>query len=126
MEKFQAAIERLLVPVAAKLNGERHISAVRDAFILSFPLTMAGSLMVLINNVFLAPDGFLGKICHLHDVAPWLADYQTLFSPVIKGSTNIYAILIFSISTASLDSKGKSTFLKPAWFVCFVFLAYNV
>lgn len=39
---------------------------------------------------------------------------------------NIYAILIFSISTASLDSKGKSTFLKPAWFVCFVFLAYNV
>ncbi|MDD6793834.1 MAG: PTS sugar transporter subunit IIC [Clostridiaceae bacterium] len=108
MEKFQAAIEKLLVPVAAKLNGQRHVSAIRDAFILSFPLTMAGSLMVLINNVFLAPDGFLGKICHLHDVAPWLADYQTLFSPVIKGSTNIYAILITFLIARNLAKDLKA------------------
>ena len=45
MEKFQAQIERILVPLASKLNSQRHICSVRDAFILTFPLTMAGSLM---------------------------------------------------------------------------------
>ena len=43
MDKFQGAIEKLLVPIAAKINSQRHICAVRDAFILSFQLTMAGS-----------------------------------------------------------------------------------
>ena len=62
MEKFQNGIESVLVPIAAKLNSQRHICAVRDAFILTFPLTMAGSLMVLINSVFLSPDGFVCKM----------------------------------------------------------------
>ena len=65
MDKFQGAIEKLLVPIAAKINSQRHICAVRDAFILSFPLTMAGSLMVLLNNVFLSPDGFIIKMLKL-------------------------------------------------------------
>ena len=30
MEKFQAGIERFLVPIAAKLNSQRHICAVRE------------------------------------------------------------------------------------------------
>ena len=33
MDKFQSIIERLLVPLATKLNAQRHICAVRDAFI---------------------------------------------------------------------------------------------
>ena len=33
MEKFQAQIERILVPLASKLNSQRHICSVRDAFI---------------------------------------------------------------------------------------------
>ena len=53
MEKFQAGIERVLVPLATKLNSQRHICAVRDSFILSFPLTMAGSLMVLLKLCFI-------------------------------------------------------------------------
>ena len=62
MEKFQEGIERVLVPLASKLNSQRHICAVRDAFILSFPLTMAGSLMTLLNFVLLSPDGFIAKL----------------------------------------------------------------
>jgi len=65
MEKFQEGIERVLVPLASKLNSQRHICAVRDAFILSFPLTMAGSLMTLLNFVLLSPDGFIAKLLRL-------------------------------------------------------------
>lgn len=50
MEKMQAFMERFFVPFAAKINSQRHVAAVRDAFTLSFPLTMAGS-MVIINKL---------------------------------------------------------------------------
>ena len=94
MEKFQNGIESVLVPIAAKLNSQRHICAVRDAFILSFPLTMAGSLMVLLNFVLLSPDGFIAKLLRLESFIPNLADYQSIFSPVLKGSADILSILV--------------------------------
>ena len=94
MEKFQNGIESVLVPIAAKLNSQRHICAVRDAFILSFPLTMAGSLMVLLNCVLLSPDGFIAKLLRLESFIPNLADYQSIFSPVLKGSADILSILV--------------------------------
>lgn len=40
MSKFEHGMERVLVPVANKLNSQRHIAAIRDAFILVFPLIM--------------------------------------------------------------------------------------
>lgn len=36
MDKFQSAIERLLVPLSTKLNAQRHICAVRDACYIDF------------------------------------------------------------------------------------------
>lgn len=38
MSKFEHGMERVLVPVANKLNSQRHIAAIRDAFIFSFPI----------------------------------------------------------------------------------------
>lgn len=93
MDKFQAAIEMVLVPVATKLNSQRHICAVRDAFVLLFPLTMSGSLMILLNYVLLSPDGFIARMLHLGDLIPNLASYQAIFTPVLNGSTNILSIL---------------------------------
>lgn len=94
MDKIQATMERVLVPIASKINAQRHVAAVRDAFTLAFPLTMAGSLVVLINYVFLSPDGFVANLLHLGDLIPNLADYQAILSPVINGTTNIMALLI--------------------------------
>ena len=108
MDKFQAGIERILVPIATKLNAQRHICAVRDAFILTFPLTMAGSLMVLLNFVLLSPDGFIAKLLHLGDIFPNLANCQAIFSPVLKGSTDIIAILIVFLIARNLAKTLKA------------------
>ncbi|MCQ2968792.1 MAG: PTS transporter subunit EIIC [Clostridium sp.] len=108
MEKFQAQIEKVLVPLASKLNSQRHICAVRDAFILTFPLTMAGSLMVLLNFVFLSPDGFVCKMLHLNKLIPNIADYQAIFNPVLKGSTDILAILVTFLIARNLAKQLKS------------------
>ena len=108
MEKFQAQIEKVLVPVASKLNAQRHICAVRDAFILTFPLTMAGSLMVLLNFVLLSPDGFLCKILRLEKIFPNIGEAQAIFSPVLKGSTDILAILVVFLIARNLAKQLKS------------------
>ena len=102
MDKFQSAIEKLLVPLATKLNAQRHICAVRDAFILSFPLTMAGSLMVLLNNVFLSADGFMYKILQFDKLFPGILKFQAVFAPVVKGSADIFSILIVFLIARNL------------------------
>ena len=112
MDKFNSVIERALVPVAAKLNSQRHICAIRDAFILTFPLTMAGSLMILLNFVLLSPDGFIADLLNLGELIPNLADYQAIFSPVLKGSTDILAILVtFLIARNIAKSLGGDDLL---------------
>ena len=108
MEKFQAGIERFLVPIAAKLNSQRHICAVRDSFILTFPLTMAGSLMVLLNFVFLSPDGFVAKLLKLESIIPNFAEYQNIFSPVLRGSADILAIFIVFLVARNLAKTLKA------------------
>lgn len=108
MEKFQAQIEKVLVPLASKLNSQRHICAVRDAFILTFPLTMAGSLMVLLNFVLLSPDGFLCKLLRLEKIFPNIGEAQAIFSPVLKGSTDILAILVVFLIARNLAKQLKS------------------
>lgn len=107
MEKFQGAIEKILVPIASKLNAQRHVCAVRDAFILSFPLTMAGSLMVLLNNVFLSADGFMFKILQFDKLFPNIVKYQAVFAPVVKGSADIFSILIVFLIARNLAKSLK-------------------
>ena len=107
MEKMQGFMERFFVPVAAKINAQRHVAAVRDAFTLSFPLTMAGSMVLLINNVFLDPNGFIASLLHLGDLIPNLTDYQAILNSVVNGTTNILAVLIVFLTAYQLAEEMK-------------------
>ncbi len=53
MEGFISKIEKHLVPIASKLNGQRHLAALRDGFIAIMPLMIIGAFAVMINSVFL-------------------------------------------------------------------------
>ncbi|MEG0473541.1 MAG: PTS sugar transporter subunit IIC [Solibacillus sp.] len=44
-------LEEKFVPVAARIGNQRHLIAIRDGFIAIMPLTIAGSLAVLVNNL---------------------------------------------------------------------------
>lgn len=102
METFQRKMEEILIPIALKINKQRHIAAIRDAFTLVFPLTLAGSIIVLINFAVLSPDGFIAKIFRLGQLIPNLADYQAIFSPVLNGTANIMSILIAFLTAYKL------------------------
>ncbi|EUJ22649.1 PTS system cellobiose-specific transporter subunit IIC [Listeria grandensis FSL F6-0971] len=45
-------LEKYFVPVAAKIGSQKHLVALRDAFISTMPITMAGSIAVLLNAFF--------------------------------------------------------------------------
>ncbi len=52
-----------LLPIATKLSTQRHLSAVKDSFIISMPLVMAASMFILINALavnFFKTDVFSG------------------------------------------------------------------
>lgn len=50
----QSVFERfseILLPIAGKLNNNRYLTVLRDAFMLSFPLTIFGSIIVVLTNL---------------------------------------------------------------------------
>ncbi len=52
MNGFNVWMEDNFVPVASKLAAQRHLAAIRDAFIAMMPVTLAGSFAVLLNVFF--------------------------------------------------------------------------
>lgn len=125
MENMQAKMDATLVPLAAKLNGQRHVAAVRDAFTLAFPMTLAGSIIILLNYAVLSPDGFIAKILHLGTLIPNLADYQNVFTPIMNGTTNIMSILIVFLTAYKLaEEKDGDKLLASLCAVATFFIIY--
>ncbi len=58
-----------LVPIAGKLNNNRFLSVLRDAFMLAFPLTIFGSIFVVLTNLpFLNKFMSDGSIANFRDM----------------------------------------------------------
>ncbi|GEM05386.1 permease IIC component [Halolactibacillus miurensis] len=55
-------LEKYFLPIAGKIGGQKHLVALRDAFIGTIPATMAGSVAVMINALIrdLPPQFFDG------------------------------------------------------------------
>ncbi|WHY85688.1 PTS sugar transporter subunit IIC [Neobacillus novalis] len=72
MQGLIAFLERYFLPLAAKIGGQKHLVALRDAFIGTIPATMAGSVAVMLNAL-------------LRDLPPQFFDgYDGNSIPVIK------------------------------------------
>src|SRR5690625_747187 len=112
MDKLESSLNNLLVPIAVKLNSQRHIAAVRDAFITAFPLTMAGSIILLINFTLLDPSGFIASLLRLESIFPNLAAAQDIFTPVVNGTTNVMSIFVVYLIAKNLTRTlgGDDTF----------------
>lgn len=65
MNKFMDSIGEKIMPIADKLGKNRYLSVLRDAFMLSFPLTMFGSIVVVINNLPFFSDSTKGMLSSL-------------------------------------------------------------
>ncbi len=52
MNAFLKWMEKYFMPVASKIGSQKHLVAIRDGFVAIMPITMVGSIAVLLN-VFL-------------------------------------------------------------------------
>lgn len=104
MNNFNAFMERTLVPAATKLNNQRHVAAIRDSFMFIFPLTMASSIVILLNNLIFSKEGFIAKILFLPKLFPNLDSAQRVLAAAANGTINIMSIFI-AFLVASLLAK---------------------
>lgn len=96
MNTLTSWLERYILPVATKIGSEKHLVALRDAFIGTLPATMAGSVAVMINAILrdLPPqfiDGYDGT------TIPIISQIITINGYVWNGTLAI-AGLIFVFS----------------------------
>lgn len=62
MDVFLNWMEKHFMPIAAKIGNQRHLVAIRDSFISIMPVTMVGSIAVLLNVFFRdLPNAWLGE-----------------------------------------------------------------
>ena len=85
MDKLMKWLEKYMLPIAAKIGLQRHLSALRRAFLMIIPLVLAGSLFTLIPNIYGLIDFF----------APFAAYFQ-LANDVTFGLITIYIAIAFT------------------------------
>ena len=56
MGNFTTFLEEKLMPIATKFSTQRHLKAIRDAFICIMPITLAGGIVSVISAAP-APEG---------------------------------------------------------------------
>lgn len=79
MDSFTGWMEEHFVPIAAKIGSQKHLVAIRDGIIGILPVTMAGSIAVLLNVFFR----------DLPNQAGWTGFVQAM-QPLIDINGNVY------------------------------------
>ena len=75
MNKIMKFLEKYLLPMADKLGQNRYLNVLRDAFMLAFPLTIFGSICVVIANL-----PFLNKFMD----EPSLNSFKAALNPTVE------------------------------------------
>ncbi|HDR6246497.1 TPA: PTS cellobiose transporter subunit IIC [Bacillus cereus] len=84
-QDFFEKLSSYLVPIAGKLNNNRYLSVLRDAFMLAFPLTIFGSIVVVLMNL-----PFLNNIMSESS----LNTFRSAFNIAPQATMNIMSIFV--------------------------------
>src|SRR5699024_12821403 len=94
--KFMDMLENILMPIADKLNNNRHLTALRDGFMIALSLIIFGSIFVVLANL-----PFLDKL--IGEEA--FAAYQSALGPASAATLSIMgAFVIIGIGTKLTQS----------------------
>ncbi|WOO87945.1 PTS transporter subunit EIIC [Mollicutes bacterium LVI A0039] len=107
-----------LMEIGAKVGGQKHMSAIRDAFAYTMPLIMGGALALTINNVLFSGGSILALIINniagldsaageLNAFSTWTSTYLTpWFASVDAGTLSILTVA-FVISFAYIRAQQE-------------------
>lgn len=113
-EKISDGLQKHLMPFANKISNNNVLQSIKDAFLISLPFTMLGSLFLALVNI-----PFLENIIGADSVSA----LQAFQSPLQNVCFNLITIIIvFGIGY----SLGKRLGLKPAFTAVTAFVAFMV
>ncbi len=109
-------LEEKFIPVAARIGSQRHLVAIRDAFVVIMPVTIVGAVAVLVNNIqgVFAENG-LNMLSIYNGYTNFIetTGIQEVMSAVNKGSINMMAVLLIVTlgyqMAKGLDGDGIAT-----------------
>ncbi|MGL5053965.1 MAG: PTS cellobiose transporter subunit IIC [Cetobacterium sp.] len=85
MKNLMGSFEKIMMPLASKLGSNRYLNVIRDAFMLSFPLTIFGSMFVVLANL-----PFLDKILSEKN----LNFFRAAITPAMEGTLLIATLFV--------------------------------
>ncbi|MZY98051.1 PTS transporter subunit EIIC [Enterococcus faecalis] len=107
MDGFVQWMEKHFMPKASVIAAQRHLVAIRDAFVVTMPLMILGALAVLINNIPIPGyEDFLNKIFPMmyNDAPIW----KSFGGNIWNGTFAIFAVLVaFLVAHNLVKSYGK-------------------
>ncbi len=99
-DTFAAAV----LKIGGKIGNQRHFVAIRDGFGTFLPLVIVGAMAVMINSVFIHPDGLLATIFNVKDNATAYANWQEasfylspIFVNIAGASLNFFAVYMAAL-----------------------------
>lgn len=102
MDAFVQFMEEKFVPIASKIGAQRHLIAIRDAFMVTMPLMILGALAVMFNN--LPIDAFQNVMNSIFGGEAW----KGFGGSVWNGTFAILSVLIaFLIAYNLAQGYGK-------------------
>lgn len=95
MNAFNAFMEAKFMPIAARIGSQKHLVAIRDSFIAIMPITMVGSIAVLLNVFLRDLPGEAG-----------MDGFVKAMTPLINVNGNVYFGSIVILSLAFVFALG--------------------
>ena len=107
MDNFTAKMEKVFLPIAHKVGNQRHLAAIKDGFVATMPIALAGAIAAMLNNVFLNDNSLIGELLnrmawYANSVQPFLnATLIPVFGQIWWGT--IAVGVLFSTVTISAN-----------------------
>ncbi|AGB77533.1 PTS system, lactose/cellobiose family IIC component [Enterobacteriaceae bacterium strain FGI 57] len=92
-----------ITDVSQKMASEVHLRSLRDSFIITVPFLVLAGLFIMVNYVFLDPNGMMGK---------WFSNEALLAARsigdrILNGTMSILALMLVVLIAWSIASKRK-------------------
>ncbi len=128
-EKAQAKIQNVMIPVATKMNNNKHLSALKEGLSMTIPFAVIGGIFLILAQPPVDPTKVKATNFFLQFMLSWhswaTANASVLLMPynLTLGLLAVYAV--FGISY-SLAEKYEMDRINTALSALFVFLAVSV
>ena len=89
--------------VSQKMASEVHLRSLRDSFIITVPFLVLAGLFIMVNYVFLDPNGMIGKWFS----SEALLAARSIGDRILNGTMSILALMLVVLIAWSIASKRK-------------------